>query len=153
MLGVVAICLIPLLAVPSLLVVAALELSTPSPVYFDLQQFRFRRHSQYEHKDAENTGPDFAARAGAYEPPPLTEDEALTALAVQMSLDSAAEAEAEAEAGRPQERPLVEMASAAPTAAVADAELAPAPGAREEEAPAGGEGAADAAGALEATPM
>ena len=142
MLGVVAVCLIPLLAVPSLLVVAALELSTPSTVYFDLQQFRFRRHSQYERKDAENNGPDFAARAGAYEPPPLTEDEALTALAVQMSLDSAAEAEAEA--GSPQERPLVEIsAAAAPPAAVADAQ----------HASAGGEGAADAAGAVEATPV
>lgn len=143
MLGVVAICLIPLLAVPSLLVVAALELSTPSPVYFDLQHFRFRRHSQYERKEDENTGPDFAARAGAYEPPPLTEDEALTALAVQMSLDSVAEAEAGREAA-PLERPLVELPAAAPTAAVADAQLAPAGGHRE-EAPAGAEGAADAA--------
>ena len=148
MLGVVAICLIPLLAVPSLLVVAALELSTPSPVYFDLQQFRFRRHSQYERKEAENTGPDFAARAGAsYESPPLTEDEALTALAVQMSLDSAAEAEAGREAAL-QELPLAELPAAAPAAAAADAQLAPA-GARWEEAPAGG----DAADVSEATPV
>ena len=145
MLGVVAICLIPLLAVPSLLVVAALELSTPSPVYFDLQQFRFRRHKQYERE--QEVGPDFAARAGAYEPPPLTEDEALTALAVQMSLDSAAEAEAGREAA-PQELPLAELPAAAPAAAAADAQLAPA-GARGEEAPAGG----DEADASEATPV
>ena len=148
MLGVVAICLIPLLAVPSLLVVAALELSTPSPVYFDLQQLRFRRHKQYEREgdgDAPG-GPDFAARAGAYEPPPLTEEEALTALAVQLSLDSAAEAGRGAHAAPTS----VELRAVAP-AAGADAQLAPA-GARGEAAPAGGEGAADAADAAGVVP-
>ena len=126
MLGAVALVLVPLLAVPSLLVVAALELSTSSPVYFDIKTCRFRRHSQYERRDAAApSGPDFAARAGAYEPPALGEEEALTALAVQMSMDQAQPPAAEAQ---PDGTP-----AAAPAA-----QLAPA-GARGEEAPAGGE--------------
>jgi hypothetical protein len=115
------------------LVVAALELSTSSPVYFDLRTCRFRRHSQYARVDAEvPTGPDFAARAGAYEPPVLTEEEAAVALAVQQSLDEAA--------AQPAEPPA---APALPPAHAAAAQLAPA-GARGEEAPAGGEAVADA---------
>lgn len=134
MLGAVALVLVPLLAVPSLLVVAALELSTSSPVYFDIKTCRFRRHSQYARVDADApTGPDFAARAGAYEPPVLTEEEAAVALAVQQSLDEAAQ----------QEQAAPPAAPAPPPAHAAAAQLAPA-GARGEEAPAGGEAVADA---------
>ena len=131
MLGAMALVLVPLLAVPSLLVVAALELSTSSPVYWDATTCRFRRHKAYERRDSPPpSGPDFAARAGEYEPPALSEEEALTALAVQLSLDDA------------QQQPAPEAAPPAPEAA---AQLAPA-GARGEEAPAGGEAADEGAG-------
>lgn len=147
MLGAMALVLVPLLAVPSLLVVAALELSTSSPVYWDATTCRFRRHKAYERRDSPPpSGPDFAARAGEYEPPALSEEEALTALAVQLSLDSAAEAGRGAHAAPTS----VELRAVAP-AAGADAQLAPA-GARGEAAPAGGEGAADAADAAGVVP-
>lgn len=82
------------LVVPSLVIFAILEHTTPSPVYWDAGSCRFRRKEELPDVGAKSWARTVATeRNGGVADAVLSEDDAALALAVQLSVDEQATAQ------------------------------------------------------------